>query len=119
MATQIAMVSILFRSMFDAKYYDWSYYTLAAIAPALAAIARRELRSISDGQQATPGPAKAPAEALANLHRPNVYGAEVLGVSSDERDSLQQPASKAEGGRRLHFLSERVESAADRVRAGI
>ena len=31
-ATLIAFVTILFRAMFDAKTYDWSFYTLAVIA---------------------------------------------------------------------------------------
>jgi O-antigen ligase len=77
MATQIAIVSILFRSMFDAKSYDWSYYTLAAIAVALAAIARQETVE-SAGQEPVPELARMPAEARANARRPNVYGTRAL-----------------------------------------
>lgn len=40
-ATIITTVAILFRSSLDAKIHDWSYYTLAAIAIAVAVLARQ------------------------------------------------------------------------------
>lgn len=52
-ATVITTVAILFRSSLDAKIHDWSYYTLAAIAIAVAVLARQRVAAWQAEQAGT------------------------------------------------------------------
>lgn len=65
-ATQVCIWTIMFRAMLDAKTYDWSFYFLATMAIAIAALPAAE-----------PEPGKEPAGGVSSVPvnvRPAVYG---------------------------------------------
>ena len=72
LATFISLCAIMFRSLLDAKAYDWSYYVLAVLAIASSILASRCAHGEATAQQAA-APSEAPPRRPAVSARPMVY----------------------------------------------
>jgi O-antigen ligase len=71
-ATLITLVTIVFRSLLDAKVHDWSFYTLAVISIAVSVLTRRQ--TAQQPLAAVPTSVTSSARLEETSIRPAVYG---------------------------------------------
>jgi len=72
LATFISLCAIMFRSLLDAKAYDWSYYVLAVLAIATSILASRAAAHGEATEQQPAAPSEPPRRSVVSA-RPMVY----------------------------------------------
>jgi len=72
LATFISLCAIMFRSLLDAKAYDWSYYVLAVLAIATSILASRAAAHAEATEQQPAAPSEPPRRPVVSA-RPMVY----------------------------------------------